>query len=101
MMRILALNVVFAVSVVALVGCAGAPSREESVDTVVRHQIDVLKKLRAIRAQDAVQSKIHADPVLSAQETVLVNGLDSVISSQEAVLEANMPREMERGKHAR
>lgn len=87
--------------IVGLVGCAGVSTKEDQIDSVVSSQSDVLKKIVTLRQQESVKTRINSDPVLAEQENVLMSGLDSVISSQEAFLKARNKTEEIRGVHVR
>lgn len=79
-------DLALALSITGLIGCASASSRSERIDSVLSSQINVLKKIKNLREQDAVKTKINADPLLAEQESVLMSGISSVIDSQEAFL---------------
>lgn len=92
-------NLALASLAVSLFGCAGYAARQDRVDSVLASQLDVLKKIKTLREQDAVQSKLRADPLLAEQEKVLLSGLDSVIESQEAFLKLRLSNSINRGMH--
>lgn len=87
-------------AITCLIGCANSVTREDRIDSVVSSQVDVLKKIKNLREQDAVKTKINADPMLAEQESVLMSGLTSVIDSQESFLKVRKQNFNSRGSNA-
>lgn len=95
------LSVAVPLIALGLIGCASVSAKNAQIDSVVSSQVDVLKKIVALRNQDSVKLRINADPILAEQETVLMSGLDSVISSQETFLKARSKKRNSGGSHVR
>ena len=70
----------------ALSGCGSVTEKQEQVDSVVKLQSEVLRKIVSLRGQNHIKDRIDADPILKEQEGVLLSGLESVINSQETFL---------------
>lgn len=100
-MKQLRFSIVTPIIAFALIGCASASTKNAQIDSVVKSQVDVLKKIVALRNQESVKIRINGDPILAEQETVLMSGLDSVINSQETFLKARNKNGKGGGIHVR
>lgn len=69
-----------------LVACANMSTRQVQIQSVITSQLDVLKKTKLSREEEAFRLKIAKDPMLAEKEKLLVDALSSVIASQEAYL---------------
>lgn len=97
MIKEILVDLVLAVCGASLLGCANMTFQKDHTVVVVSSQMNVLKKIVALRDRDSVKAKIGSDPLLNEQEQVLKSGLLSVIESQEAQLKLLHDNRMNRG----
>ena len=85
-MRGLFLGSLLIILVIAGMGCASPCRRSEKISQVMSRQNKVLMKIREIRTTEEFKKRLSRDQILMEQERVLLTGINSVVESNETLL---------------
>lgn len=82
-------------------GCASVCNRNEKVARVLKTQSEVLKKIIELREKEDFKNRLHVDPVLLEQESVLMAGMTAVVKSEETMTDLKCKSKKCGGANAR
>jgi hypothetical protein len=81
-------------------GCASLCNRNEKVARVLRTQSEVLKKIIVLREKEDFKNRLQVDQVLMEQEMVLMAGINSVVKSEDMIVDLQCKSKQCRGTNA-
>lgn len=86
---------------VFLTGCASINRKEESVQTILQKENQLIEKLKAERGQPEIVQAVSTNEALKKAEAHLILGLDEMLKANEVIktkILKQQPKEVENGE---